>query len=73
MSGIIEGLRVTRSEFGLKLDFPIVIRRGGPRDKEAFEMLRKVKDFDLYLYGEETSITESAKVIIEKTSAYVPT
>ncbi|OGY30084.1 MAG: hypothetical protein A3F33_03590 [Candidatus Woykebacteria bacterium RIFCSPHIGHO2_12_FULL_43_10] len=73
LSGIIEGLRVTRSELGLKLDFPIVIRRGGPRDKEAFEMLRKVKDFDLYLYGEETSITESAKVIIEKTSAYVPT
>ncbi|OGE45941.1 hypothetical protein A3B39_00740 [Candidatus Daviesbacteria bacterium RIFCSPLOWO2_01_FULL_37_10] len=64
LSGFVEGLRNLRKS-GMKIDFPIVIRRGGPRDKEAFEMLKKVKDFDLHLYGEETSITESAKTMAD--------
>lgn len=63
LSGFLEGLRQAQAKLGTKLDFPIVIRRGGPRDKEAFAMLRKVKDFDLHLYGEETSITEAAKIM----------
>lgn len=70
LSGIIEGLRETEKELGRKFDFPIVIRRGGPRDKEAFEMLRQVKDFDLHLYGEETSISQSAEIMAKLAKEY---
>ena len=69
LSGFVEGLRNLRKS-GMKIDFPIVIRRGGPRDKEAFEMLKKVKDFDLHIYGEETSIAESAKIMAEEAKKY---
>jgi citryl-CoA synthetase large subunit len=70
LSGLIEGLREAQNELGKKFDFPIVIRRGGPRDEEAFEMLKEVKDFDLILEGPETSIAESAKVMSEKAKEY---
>ena len=73
LSGFIEGFRQAQNELRTKFDFPIVIRRGGPRDKEAFEMLREVKDFDLHLYGEETSITESAKIMAELAEKYATT
>jgi succinyl-CoA synthetase beta subunit len=69
LSGLIEALRSIKPA----IKFPIVIRRGGPRDKEAFEMLRNVKDFDLHLYGQEISITESAKIMAEKAKEYATT
>ncbi len=69
LSGFVEALKELKSE-GIKLDMPIVIRRGGPRDKEAFEMLREIKDFNLILQSEETSIAESAKVMAEKAKEY---
>ena len=63
--------RYAEKELGRKIDFPIVIRRAGPNDKKAFEMLKKeTKEFDLYLYGEETSISESAKVITKLAKEY---
>ena len=70
LSGLVEGLRQAQEELRTKFDFPIVIRRGGPRDEEAFEMLRKVSDFDLTLQGAETSIAESARVMTEKAKEY---
>ncbi|MDP2669404.1 MAG: ATP citrate lyase citrate-binding domain-containing protein [bacterium] len=70
LSGLMDGLRKAEKELGKKFDFPIVIRRGGPRDKEAFEMLRTIKDLDLHLYGEETSIAESAKIITKLSVEY---
>ncbi|MDO8676931.1 MAG: ATP citrate lyase citrate-binding domain-containing protein [Candidatus Azambacteria bacterium] len=70
LSGLMDGLRKAEKELGKKFDFPIVIRRGGPRDKEAFEMLRAIKDLDLHLYGEETSIAESAKIITKLSEEY---
>lgn len=59
LSGFLEALRKVRP----KPDYPIVIRRGGPRDKEAFEMLKGVSEFDLHLFGQETSITQSAQIM----------
>lgn len=70
LSGIIEGLRNIEEELGKKFDFPIVIRRGGPRGEEAFEMLRGVKEFNLTLQGEETSITKSAQIMTELADKY---
>lgn len=70
LSGFIEGLKETEKLLGTKFDFPIVIRRGGPRVEEAYEMLREVKDFDLHLQGEETSIAQSAKIMAELSAEY---
>ena len=53
--------------------YPIVIRRGGPRDKEAFDLLRdaqKTDDFDFHLFGSETPMTETAKTIVDLVAAY---
>ncbi len=70
LSGLIDGLREAEKELDTKFNFPIVIRRGGPKDKEAYEMLGQVKDFKLILQGEETSITQSAKTMAEKAKEY---
>lgn len=70
LSGFIEGLREAEKELNKKFDFPIVIRRAGPHDQEAREMLSQVKDFDLHVYGEEISITESAKIMVKLAQGY---
>ncbi len=57
----------------VKPKFPIVIRRAGPRDKEAFEMLREAakKDgFDFHLFGPETPIDEAAETIVKLAKEY---
>lgn len=62
LSGFVQGLR----KITPKPTYPIVIRRDGPRREEAFEMLRKVakeEGFDFHIYGPETSMAESAKII----------
>lgn len=69
LSGFLDALR----KISPKPDYPIVIRRGGPNDAKAFEMLKKVKNFDLHLYGQETSITESAKIVTDLSKKYAAT
>lgn len=69
MRGFVEGLREAKPKF------PIVIRRDGPRQKEAFEMLREVRDrdgFDLHIYGSEMSMGESAREMVRLARAYKP-
>lgn len=70
LQGFVEGLRQAQTELGIKFDFPIVIRRAGPNDTEARQMLSEVKDFDLHVYGEEISITRSAEIITELAAEY---
>ncbi len=53
----------------VKPSFPILIRRAGPRDDEAKDMVKKFAEkhgLDLVFYGEEISMTESAKLLIDK-------
>lgn len=69
LSGILEALK----EIAPKPKFPIVIRRGGPRDQEAFDMLKQVTDFDLHVYGSETSITQSADIMVNLAHIYATT
>lgn len=64
LMGFVEGLR----EINPKPSYSIVIRRGGPRDKEAFEALRQIakkEGFDFRLYGRETPMTQTAKVMVD--------
>ena len=70
LTGFVEGLKETEEMLGTKFDFPIVIRRGGPRVEEAYAMLKENTDFDLHLQGEETSIAQSAKIMAELAQAY---
>ena len=63
MRGFIEGLR----EIKPKPKYPIVIRRDGPRQEEAFLMLRELaqkEGFDFHLFGSETSMAESARIMV---------
>lgn len=65
MSGFLQGLR----EVSPKPSYPIVIRRDGPRQQEAFEMLKEAGEkegFDFYLFGPEVSMSESARIMVEK-------
>lgn len=50
--------------------YPIVIRRAGPRDKEAFEMIKKraeEKGYDITLFSNDMPMTLTAQTILEKT------
>ena len=70
LKGFIEGLRSARKELGLPIDYPIVIRRAGPNDKEAYKMLSAVNDFDLHVSGEETSIEQSSEIMVKLAHEY---
>jgi len=48
--------------------FPIVVRRGGPRQEEAYEMLEKFakkEGFDFHLFGPDTPISTACKKMAE--------
>jgi len=69
LSGFVNGLKAIKP----KPDYPIVIRRGGPRWEEAKKMLEQVKekeDFDLHIYGPETPMTSTAKIMVELSNKY---
>ncbi|MBI2003025.1 MAG: hypothetical protein HYS76_00360, partial [Candidatus Wildermuthbacteria bacterium] len=64
MLGFVQGLRKVRP----KPSFPIVIRRDGPRQQEAFLMLKEVGEkegYDFHVFGPETSMSESARIVVE--------
>lgn len=64
LMGVVDGLR----EVNPKPAFPIVIRRGGPRDKEAFEALKEIGEkegYDFHIFGRETPMTSTAKIMVE--------
>lgn len=64
LSGVISGIKDAETSLGVSFDFPIVIRRGGPREAEAFAMLREMHDKRFHLFGGETSIPESARTMV---------
>ena len=64
LAGFVEGLR----EIKPKPTYPIVIRRGGPRDTEAFAMLADVAKsdgYDFHVYGRETPMTATARMMVD--------
>lgn len=65
MRGFLEGLKEIRP----KVKYPIVIRRDGPRQKEALLMLREIarkEGYDCHIFGSETSMAESARVMVRE-------
>lgn len=64
LMGVVDGLR----EITPKPTFPIVIRRGGPNDKKAFEALKEIgkkEGFDFHIFGRETPMTSTAKTMVD--------
>jgi len=64
LSGFVDGLKSIKP----KVSYPIVIRRGGPRQQEAYKMLEslaKREGFDIHLFGPETPISVAAKEMVE--------
>lgn len=67
MEGFIAGLRAIRPPF------PIVVRRGGPGWEEARAALERARDelhLDMTIFGPEMPMTESAKIVIQKSEEY---
>ncbi|MBI3420996.1 MAG: hypothetical protein HY006_02935 [Candidatus Sungbacteria bacterium] len=64
LAGFLDGLR----EIVPKPKYPIVIRRDGPRQQEAFTMLREVgkkEGYDFHLFGSETPMADTARIMVE--------
>jgi succinyl-CoA synthetase beta subunit len=69
LSGFMEALQEMRPA----PKYPIVIRRAGPRDKEAFDMIQKIvaeKGYDITLYGEDMPMSKAARVMTRKVQEY---
>jgi len=55
----------------LKPNFPIVVRRAGPNDKEGIRMLEecaKRNNLQIKIFGKEVSMSETAQVLVEMIS-----
>lgn len=69
LSGFARGLTQVKP----KPDYPIVIRRGGPKQKEAYAYLSKFakkEGFDIHLFGPETPISVACREMVELSDAY---
>jgi len=69
LSGFVEGLQ----SINPRPEYPVIIRRAGPNDKKAFDMIREFADkegFDITLFGEETPMTKAARIMVEKVNEY---
>jgi succinyl-CoA synthetase beta subunit len=66
INGIMAGIRET-PDFDKTV--PILIRRAGPRDEEAFATLNKLHDeegYSIFLRGMATSVADSARMVIHQ-------
>ena len=70
VNGILSGIRETE---GFDKRIPIAIRRAGLRDMEAFSALRRIRmkeRYNIFLRGMETSISNSARLLIHQVNNY---
>ena len=64
LGGFLDGLKKIEP----KPVYPIVIRRGGPKQKEAYRMLEKAakkEGFNIHLFGPETPISVASQKMVE--------
>jgi citryl-CoA synthetase large subunit len=67
LKGVINVLEET------KPNFPIVIRRAGPFDQEAKDMVQKAKvdfGFDIHFFDESTPLTKSVEIMLNLSNEY---
>jgi len=67
MEGVIEALAE------IKPDFPIVVRRSGPFEKEGLQLLRNAAErfgLDMEIYGREIPMTSTAQILMDKVRIY---
>ncbi len=53
--------------------YPIVIRRAGPKDKEAFQLMKDASiknNWNIHLYDENTPMTITARTIVDLSNQY---
>ncbi|MDP3771963.1 MAG: ATP citrate lyase citrate-binding domain-containing protein [bacterium] len=65
LKGFLDGLRGVTP----KPNYPIVIRRDGPRRAEAFAMLKEVSEkegYDFHLFGSDTAMADTAKIMVRE-------
>ena len=70
INGIMAGIRETP---GFDRTIPIIIRRAGPRDEEAFAALHKLRQeegYNLFLRGMATSVADSARMVIHQANKH---
>lgn len=68
--GIMGGIRETP---GFDKTVPIVIRRAGPRDEEAFAMLHRIgreEGYHIFVRGMATSVADSARMVIHQAAKH---
>ena len=66
VDGVMAGIRETE---GFDKSAPVVIRRAGPRDEEAFRALHQIRSregYNLFLRGVATSIMASARMVMHQ-------
>ncbi|MDO8486818.1 MAG: ATP citrate lyase citrate-binding domain-containing protein [Candidatus Curtissbacteria bacterium] len=69
LAGFADGLKSVKP----KVSYPIVVRRGGPRQEEAYKMLKtlaKREGFDIHLFGPQTPISAAAREMVELSEKY---
>ena len=72
MKGFLEGLESLADSIG-KPAYPILVRRDGPRQKEARELVEKFareKEYNIKFYGSELPMEKSAKMIVQLAQEY---
>ena len=70
INGIMAGIRETP---GFDRTIPIILRRAGPRDEEAFAALHKLRQeegYNLFLRGMATSVADSARMVIHQANKH---
>ncbi len=63
MKGVIDALKE------IKPDYPIVVRRSGPFEKEGLELLKKAakeNGWRMEIYGKEMPLTKSAEIMVQR-------
>jgi citryl-CoA synthetase large subunit len=64
---------ITRALTEVRPNFPIVVRRSGPYEKEGLEVLRKAArdhGLDMRIHGKELPMTESARLMVEAANKF---
>jgi len=63
VNGILAGIKETED---FDRTIPIIVRRAGPRDEEAFEVFRQAREegYNIFIRGMATSIADSARMVI---------